>query len=187
MLRPLLQQLLPMTDDLAASSGELVILDFSGIESATASFIKATIIRLIRLSQRTIDAEPVARSVEETPLLNVYPCVHGLTADVREELSEVLASQRLVCLEAAAWNTTHVTTATLYGPLEAPLWATLQKLVGTSGFTAAELHERYSNESINVTAWNNRLADLLRHRLVRRVRQGRPWLYSSIAGEVRCG
>ncbi|MFO0575489.1 MAG: hypothetical protein U1A78_15960 [Polyangia bacterium] len=187
MLRPLLHSLTSRAEDLAAHSGELVILDFTGIEAATASFIKATVVRLLKLSQQAADEAPADEKAAEGPLLNIYPCVHGLATEVREELSEVLVSQRLVCLEAMAWNPTQATAATLYGPLEVSLWNTLQKLTGTVGSTASQLHANHPEENINVTAWNNRLADLFRLRLVRRVRQGRPWLYSSIAGEVRRG
>lgn len=187
MLRPLLQSLTADADGLVAGSGELVILDFAGIQSATASYLKATIIRLLKLSQCAAEEATSGRPGESIPPLNIYPCVHGLSDEVRDELREVLASQRCVCLEASAWNATQATRAALYGPLETPLWNTLQKLTSTGGATASSLCDSNPEESINVTAWNNRLADLFRSRLVRRVRQGRPWLYTSIAGEVHRG
>ncbi len=187
MLQPLVDELQAANAELHIGSGELVVLDFTGIESATASFLKATVIRLLRAGSRFVD-EPTLTSGAATDLaLNIYPSVYGLAADVREELTEILASQRLVCLEAKAWNTVDITAAKLHGPLEGSLWTTLYRLLGTEGATAAELHERYPSEGINPTAWNNRLAELYRLRLVRRVRRGRPWLYTSIAREVQRG
>lgn len=186
-LKPLVEELTSRTDDLAASSGELVLLDFAGIETATASFLKATIIYLLKAGQRAaVSGETLGTdNVSTVPALNIYPCVLGLSADVQEELTEVLASQRMVCLEALAWDNTALQKARLRGPIERPLWDTLQHLtVAPDGLTASELHRQHPAESINPTAWNNRLADLYRLRLVRRIRQGRHWLYSSIAREV---
>lgn len=186
-LRPLLEQLQDDTVDPSASGSELVIVDFSGIESATASFIKATILHLIRFSQLAADKPTGDAPSKGTSILDIYPSVHALSTDVREELVEVLASQRLVCLEALAWNSQEITEARLFGPLDGPLWTTLQALLESGGATASELHERYPDERINATAWNNRLADLYRLRLAARVRRGRHWVYTSIARVVNRG
>lgn len=186
-LRPLVSSLVSEAEALNGSSGEVILLDLTGIETATASFLKATIIQLLRAGQRAASGElPVAApSVPALPAWNIFPCVVGLADDVREELVEVLASQRLVCLEVLAWDQTTLQKARLHGTIERTHWDTLASLISAvSGMTASQLYEGHREEGINQTAWNNRLSELFRLRLVRRVRQGRHWLYSSIAREV---
>lgn len=186
-LQPLVASLVSEADTLAGSSGEVILLDLTGIETATASFLKATIIALLKAGQRAAIGEQqlAGANVPALPAWNIFPCVMGLAADVREELVEVLGSPRLVCLEVLEWDATTIHKARLHGTLERTLWDTLASLISApSGLTASQLHESHREEGINQTAWNNRLSDLFRLRLVRRVRQGRHWLYSSIAREV---
>lgn len=63
-------------------------------------------------------------------------------------------------------------------PLPKPLRLTLAAMPRAGGITAEMLLLRMRFEGIGVTGMSNRLRDLLKLRLVRRVRRGKWWDYS---------
>ncbi|WP_434387423.1 hypothetical protein [Melittangium boletus] len=167
------------------SSGEVVIYDFTGIEHATASYVRATVLRLLKASYRAAeDAGTSATSGMDSDVLDVFPLVAGLSADVAEELQTVLESQGIACFEATKWSAAGVVQGRVRGVLEGVLRDTLVRVAAARQVTASMLAER---EPPNVTGWNNRLAELYRMRLVKRVKDGRQWIYSAVCSEVIFG
>lgn len=169
---------------------EIVIVDFSGIESATASYLKATIVWLIQ-SARLALTNGVNHGAPHGPHdpipLSIYPVVAGLGADVREELDAVLPGYRLTCLETLKRSERRIQTAVIHGPLDHALQDTLRALTECGSGTASSLHKRFPDRKISITGWNNRLADLHMLRLAMRRKEGRQWLYEPVAAEVKNG
>jgi hypothetical protein len=179
-IAPLLAQLR------AVPAGEVILYDLSGVEHTTASYLRATVLRLlnasIRAATETDGAPDPAGSTGE--LLNIFPVVANLSEDVAEELQTVLESQGCACLEATQWNDKGILQARIRGVLEGVLRDTLVRVVTARSTTATMLAER---EPPNTTGWNNRLAELYRMRLINRAKEGRQWIYSSICSEVVLG
>lgn len=165
--------------------GELIVVNFNGIESCTASYLKATIVRLLRSGQLAATGYSGDPDDSDGPTpMDIYPMVANLTNEVAEELDEVFKRRGLPCLEAVEWCANNVTKAKLHGGLDRVLVSTLQMLIQQEAATASLLHEKYPAENINVTGWNNRLSDLHRVRLAKRTKQGRYWVYTPVVMEV---
>jgi len=161
--------------------GVVVVLDFSGIESATASYLKATLLWLLGRSGNVASTAPGGASGP----WNIYPMVAGLNAEISEELEELLHRHERPCLELLRDNETAIFAVRQRGPLDQMLRATLLLLADVGGATATELHQRFPQpRPITVTAWNNRLSELNVRRLVRRTKHGRQWWYQTLAQEV---
>jgi hypothetical protein len=179
----------PLRERIHSSDEEVVVLDFSGIESATASYLKATIIWLIQCgrSSTRIRRNSAPYGAHDPIPLAIYPAVIGLTNDVREELDAVLPGYRLPCLEVLRLSRGKILRAALHGPLDEALSDTLSALTQSGSGTASSLCELYPDRKIMTTGWNNRLADLHELRLATRKKEGRQWVYKPVAVEVRNG
>ena len=167
--------------------GAVVIFDLTDIEAVNSSYVQATALWLAQSAQLANGADNEAEQhisdkFHAVPL-NIFPFVTGLSEDVAQDINYVFTFYELPCLEALTWNEEAVLTARVHGKLEGMLRHTLQIVTGETFVTASSLHEKYPGEKINITGWNNRLADLHRLRLLRRTRQGKQWLYSSVVKE----
>ncbi|HVX90623.1 MAG TPA: hypothetical protein VHC20_03225 [Candidatus Paceibacterota bacterium] len=159
----------------------LVVFDFDGIESASASFLKALVFGLLP------EAEPrtgLAQEAEQPP--EAFPVVAGLSPLVREELVDYVELAGTVAVEAIELNGEELLRARLVGHLDDALKSTLCALLRKGASTATELHAE-AGIAINITAWNNRLSDLHSRRLARRRRNGKQWVYEPIARELGHG
>lgn len=166
-----------------SSLGALVVVDFTGIESITASYVKAIVLALIRAGMRFVDPnEP-----SDLPALDIFPVVTNLSAEIAEEIGEVMTSNHRVCLEALQLDETSISKARLLGNPDPSINDTLKILVSEGSATATQLFEKNNSKNITVNGWNNRLADLHRLRLARREKQGRQWLYIPVAKQVLHG
>jgi hypothetical protein len=175
---------------LREEGGEIVVLDFSGIESATASYMKATIVWLIQSARLSVtDGLNHGRAVgphDPVPLA-IYPLIAGLSTEVREEIDDLLPAYRLPCLETLKYSNRKILKAALHGPLDDALSDTLRVLTECGSGTASSLHDRFKDRGISTTGWNNRLADLYQLRLAMRRKIGRQWIYEPVAAEVKNG
>lgn len=164
--------------------GEIVIVDMAGIETVTGSYLKATFLRLLRRAGApgSVLGESGAGGLGEG-LLNIFPMVAGLSDEVRADLDDLLQLRKLCGLEVLETEGERVVRARLLGMREGAVVETLRIVVREGEATAARLLERYGG-NINVTGWNNRLADLHRLRLARRRKEGRFWVYTPIAEQV---
>lgn len=151
-----------------APAGEVVFLDFGGVETVTGSWINEALVPLLRWAadERT-DLFPV--------LLNVDP-------GWLDELQMVAEWTRTSFLVAQGKSPK---VARLVGSLDVGQRATLEAVVEASEVTGAELERLRSEEGVKATAWNNRLKDLFEKRLVRREKRGREQVYSPVVTEIR--
>ncbi len=169
---------------------EIVVVDFSKIKSATASYLKATIVWLIQCARLNANDglnHSQSSGPHELVPLPIYPLVAGLTAEVRSELDDVLPAYRLPCLEMLKRSEGKILRAALHGPLDDALADTLRVLTKCGAATASSLQNRFKDRGISTTGWNNRLADLYKVRLAVRKKVGRQWLYEPVAVEVKNG
>lgn len=143
-----------------------VILDFAGIESATASYLK-----------RLINPFFAAPGSPEGFATEVSPILIGVDSpDLREEITDFLSGKGRVLIVADR-DTRPPKFQQLLGRLDGAAAETFQELRTMKRTTAAELYERHREETTNQTAWNNRLAQLVEMRIARRDRAGRFWMY----------
>lgn len=159
--------------------GEIVMLDFGGIESATSSYLRETLCRLLRHGAASVAprAEP-----DFTPL-NVYPVVVGLSPEVAGQLAEVSKLDQRAIVEAVGPRPRTGNAVRISEVADAALRETV-RLIGVMGeATATSLFEK-EKRRISVTAWNNRLSDVALRRLARRSRDGRQWSFAPLAREV---
>jgi hypothetical protein len=164
--------------------GLIVAIDFSGIEIVTASYIKATVLCLAtcgRLHAGALTAgEQKTLDWSSVEPLNVFPLVVEASEDVRSEIDEVFGRRGLacVCIQSLTMDAAE---GKILGNVDPAIARTLQSLRGQSETTAEELHASFPSEGVNITAWSNRLAELLRLRIARRKREGKTWRYQPLA------
>lgn len=178
-LSPLLRQL----ESASEVAGETVIFDMEGVETVTASYLKASFLRLLRHAGVVSEGLPKNLDDDAEAQLDIFPVIAGLSEDVREELDEVLTPRKLSCLEAVEFEPGRVIRAQLHGVRDGVVAATLEGLTRERQATATQLYERYGH-NINITGWNNRLFDLYQLRLARRSKRDRQWIYEPVAEEV---
>lgn len=138
-----------------------IVLDFHGIDSVTASYLKA----LFRVF-----------APDANHGLQLYPVVANLgTGDLRYELESYLKERDFAVQEVLVEAGTLVPT-TVIGRLEDSAQQTYRDLHELGSTTAGTLHERNPIAS-KQTLWNNRLTRLFELRLAHRFRVGRQWVY----------
>jgi hypothetical protein len=160
------EQVLAQLKAATPSDPQLVVFDFVGIESASASYLK----RLLAPFFPAAD-EPSA------PRTDAFPVVVKVDhADLREDLQDYLAGKGLALIEADM-PSARPKFKRLLGRLDRAASETFDELRTLKSTTAAQLYERHRNETTNQTAWNNRLAQLVAIRVAHRIRDGRFWIY----------
>jgi MFS superfamily sulfate permease-like transporter len=143
-----------------------VILDFGGIESASASYLK----RLLNPFFAGSD-DPDGFAQNTIPL-----ATHVTDADLMEDLEAFFEGKGCV-LAVVNCDGQVPRFKKFIGRLERTASETLQELRKLSQATAAQLYEQYPDHTTNQTAWNNRLVQLVNMRVARRNRVGRFWIY----------
>ena len=171
--------------------GTRVVFDFADIKLASASYIKATVLWLTtcgRIHAGVIDPGDLL-SLENTQFqpFNVFPLVASANHEIETELREVFGGRGLICIIATEWTSDNVAIAEVVGSLEATARKTLKAINGFTEFTAYDLQDRFPNEAVNATAWNNRLVELYRLRLLRRRKEGKFWKYQPVADQLNYG
>ena len=142
---------------------EPVYLDFWGVEVATASFLRESILEF--------------RDIVRRRWTNYYPVVANANDSVTEELS-VLVAQRDVLMLCTLDEKGRPSSPRLLGNLE-PKQRVAFDLVRERGETdAVELmRSSQDREGVGQTAWNNRLAALSRLGLLMEMSDGRAKRY----------
>ena len=164
-MRHLTDVCVKMTD---VPPGTIFLLDFTGIQYVTGSWINSMIVPLFKwAAQNENDLFPILYNVK----------------------NEWLDDFRLI----ANWN--HqcylVTKSDAFPPQQAHLVGFLEPAQNTSfivvqtggGVTGAQL-QRNLQGNISATAWNNRLKELYLKRLIRREKRGRQQVYLPIVKEI---
>ena len=188
------------------ANGELLGWDFTGVEVASTSYIKATLLHAVGWGRWQAEALTVLevdwmRRFGDKPR-DVYSFALNANEEVAEAIDDAFARQGWSVLlgkdiisvglgEAKIPSSEPLEmlgTAELLGEVEPVALKTLLALNGVHQHTALDLHERFAREeTISATGWNNRLADLFRARLARRTRQGKSWIYNPLAETVTYG
>jgi hypothetical protein len=153
-----------------AKSGEVILLDFEGVEIVTASWISAMVVPLFRWA-----------AGEQIDLFFVFG--NSLGADWLDDLKLVAEYNRQCYLVAGGESPPR--RAVLVGNLDPGQRATLEAVLELGEVTGAGLERRRPQEKVRATAWNNRLKDLYEKRLLRRERRGREQVYCPVAKEIR--
>lgn len=165
-----------------------VVLDFSGVVSATASYLKRSLLWLHECARLAAEGKLAGPSDDPPIPLDICIFVAGLEGDVRAELDDVLFQHNRTCLEVVAENAESVVSSRILGPLDPALMKTLDALLNVGQATATELHQADNSperQKVSVNAWNNRLNDLYCKRLVRRTKVGRHWVYEPATKEIQ--
>lgn len=163
-----------------------VVVDFKNVEAVNTSFIKAVFLEFVWWGRRFAGSEDAPRIDRDSA--NVFPVLRRLHDDVREEIITALVSEDLAAFEVVTAHAEEIARGRVLGRLDDALRVTLEALAKEGASTAPTLCERYpSRKPIQPTAWNNRLVELHRHRLVTRERAGRQWIYGSLVKELDRG
>ncbi len=149
----------------------IVALDFSGIESASASYLKRVIDPFFR-----DDLNGGGLPGGLTPIL-----LNPDAGDLQEDLDDYLEGKGRVLIFATEKDGL-LRVKRLLGTLDRAAAETYQELCRAREVTAQQLYDRFPGRTTNQTAWNNRLAQLLELRIARRRREGRLWIYQPTIG-----
>ena len=151
-----------------APPGEVVLLDFSGVDLVTGSWINAMLVPFLRWA------------AEESN--DLYPVICNARKEWLEELQLVAEFNQRCYLVASGKLPPR--TATIAGSLDPAQRKTLEAVMASGEVTGAELERQKPDERIGATAWNNRLRDLHDMRLLRREKRGREQVYSPVVAEI---
>jgi hypothetical protein len=151
-----------------APPGEIVLLDFSGVELVTGSWINAVLVPFLRWAGEDGN--------------DLYPVVCNTRKEWLEELQLVAEFSQRCYLVASGKLPPHA--ATIAGPLDPAQRKTLEAVLASKEVTGAELERQKPDEKIGATAWNNRLRELHDMRLLRREKRGREQVYSPVVEEI---
>jgi uncharacterized protein YggL (DUF469 family) len=166
----------------------LVVVNFDGINDATPSYLKATLLALHQCGRRFAKALTIDEQTElGTSILplNIAVVVQNAAEQVQDCINEVFARRGLGILAGTNLANERFLSATLLGSLESTVLQTLMLTCSYHEFQASDLFENQaSSGAISINGWNNRLAELYRHRLVRRRIEGRINRFISITNQV---
>jgi len=150
----------------SANVPEPVFLDFSGVEIATSSFLRESVIGF--------------RDFARSSLQNIYPVVANAAPAVIEEL-EFFARHRGDVLWCCVLNEEGaVSNARIIGELDPAQRATFDTVAHLGAATAPELAAQSSGNRIGPTAWNNRLSALAAKGLLVERRGGKTKSFSPL-------
>lgn len=149
-------------------------LDFSGVEVATASFLRTFVLGL--------------RDFTRAQLPQIYPVVANPSANIIEDLQMALLARSDAVAVCQLSSDNEVSAARVLGSLE-PKQAEALRCVAKLGNASAEsLHQRLSTDrQASRTAWNNRLAGLAQKGLLLETLHGRSKSYRCVLPELIYG
>ena len=152
---------------------EPVYLNFTGVEVATASFLREAVIAFrdrVRHRRSTL-----------------YPVIANANELVIDELSVLLSPRGDVLMLCNLDENGAPQTPRLLGTLDSKQRFTFELVREKEETTAAELHKDYTDEGIEQTAWNNRLASLAALGLIVEHSEGRSKHYRPLLKGVKHG
>lgn len=152
--------------------GSTVIVDWTGVEIATASYFGATFVRLLRMTM--------------TGDVDRYVILRGLNPTCLDELKLALELPRLVALLGDVNDDGSIRSVRLVGSLESSYVEAFGEVQRLKAVSASELHKRQDRMRgpIGKTGWINRLSNLHKLRLVRKERVGREFLFKTVSEEM---
>jgi hypothetical protein len=149
------------------ASPEPIFLDFTGIQVATASYLRESVLAF--------------RDVIRGRRSKFYPVIANASDEVRDELEELLRPRGDVFMTCELDQMGRVSQPALIGDLDPKQKITFD-LVRERGETdASELMRDYGEqEGVKQTAWNNRLVSLAALGLIIEITQGRAKRYKPL-------
>lgn len=149
---------------------EPVFLDFSGVEIATASFLRESVLAF--------------RDIVRGRRSGFYPVIANANETVRDELMELLRPRGDVLMACTLGKGESVVQAAPLGELDPKQRVTFELLRKHGETDAGELMRSYGeSEGLkHATAWNNRLVSLASLGLVVELSQGRAKRYRPLFG-----
>lgn len=168
--------------------GAIVAFDLTDIDLATTSFLKTSVLPLFQSARLSTD--PAAQTMTDAfglPSLNAYPVIVNAKPEVEELADEIFGRRGFPLLSLKMDANGDLTGGRMVGFLDEVLVRTMRNWGDQERHTAASLQEKFPEQAITPTAWSNRLNDLWRARLLRRVRQGKSWIYQPVANGVNYG
>lgn len=149
---------------------ERLFLDFTGIEVATTSFLRESVIGF--------------RDFTRSSRQNIYPIVTNARPAVLEEL-ELFLQARGDALWCCSLNVLdEVSEHRILGNLDPVQHRTFEMVREMGTATAPELAARFPNETIGPTAWNNRLSGLAAKGLLVEMRQSKIKVFRPLLGDT---
>ncbi len=151
----------------------VVALDFEGIELATASFLRESVLGF----------RDYCRSAHSA----IYPIVANANEQVLEELDALLA-ERADSMVSCIASGENFTGARVLGRLDPKLRRTLEAIIEAGEADAGELKEAFAKtEDIGTTGWNNRLAALAAKGVIMEIKFGRGKRYRPVVEGLSSG
>ena len=155
-----------IADTPSADAPTCSFLDFSGVEVATASFLRESVIAF--------------RDYARQSLPNIYPAVANLNLVVAEELDFYVRSRGDALWGCHLDSEGTVMAARLIGDLDPTQRATFNAVLDSGTISAPELALRFADADIVPTAWNNRLSALASKGLLVERRLGKSKSFSPL-------
>lgn len=152
---------------------EPLFLDFTGVEVATASFLRESILAF--------------RNTVRHRRTNFYPIIANANQLVADELAVLLAPRRGVLMLCSLDEKGDPREPHLLGDLDPKQRITFDLVQEREETNAAELHKHYKTDCIEQTAWNNRLAALAGLGLIVELSHGRSKRYRPLLRRVEHG
>lgn len=172
-----------LMDKVEGSTGDVsLIVDLGDVVSITASYLKATLLRLLKTRRGEMPQAGDAGLSAPTGF-HLFTFVTGCSPDVAVDIHEFFVGRNLPLIHLDHWEKNRLIDGRLMGTLDPVLFRTLEGVIRLKECTASRLVE-ISSETITVNGWSNRLADLYQFSLVTRRRDSKFWIYSSVIERI---
>jgi hypothetical protein len=141
-----------------------VLMDFSGIKVATASFLRESVIGFRNYCTNTER--------------NLYPVLANANELILEELEFLLKLHGDALISCETASNSKVQSTRILGHLNEKEKLTFDAICAVGEVDAALLASKFDKtDAIKITGWNNRLAALVNKGVVMEIRKGRSKLY----------
>lgn len=160
----------------------IVGFDLSKTQSVSGSYLRATLLWCLLCGKAYAEGGALVSQTDPWSVrpLPLYPVLVGGSREIIEDVDDLLKQRNLACLLMDAEGNFPYAEAVVLGSIEGFLLETL-RILSERGPTTAQALKEVSNERITAGGWSNRLAALHSARLVVRAREGKFWIYRTLA------
>ena len=162
--RQMLAQLIAATKPVPAPA--VALLDFSGVDIATGSFLREAVIGFRDFSRNAIGT--------------LYPVVANANSAIEEELSVYLKDRNDAIWACSLSKDGIPQNAHILGELDLTQTNTLRLVSEHTPISAPEAAKLRPEEGIGTTAWNNRLASLAAKGVLMEFKQGKTKMFTPV-------
>ena len=146
-----------------SNESQVLYLDFVGVEVATASFLRESVLEF--------------RDIVRRRWSNFYPVVANANESVVEELSVLVRSTKDVLILCQLDEKDQPRCSFTIGSIDAKQNQTFELVKQMKVASASKLKAEYRKENVSQNAWNNRLAGLCKLGLLIETNDGRSKCY----------